>query len=171
MFGVCAFMANINVAKDHSKKRPKCSNIALVGAITALSWLSGGIPTLSKNFSLDWATHAYGQTHSFSIETIWGYAAAVQEIDPIRKDYLRLVNNFYGGNKPPQVCERSDLSAEVGNICSSYKSKSASILRRHGVIGSYNKITSQLKYDRQLERQIQDAMACQQRQISINSCF
>ncbi len=166
-------MTNFPVKINHlGKKTNGLKKVAMVSTITAFAVLSSVIPSLSRNFrSLDFSQSAYGQSSAFSHEIIWRYAAAILDIEPIREKHFAPVKNLYRGNVPAQVCDQSNLSDQVNQICNDYKRESAFILKHYQVIGSFNKITSQLKYDEQLRQQIRQAITCQQKRITMTSCF
>lgn len=144
----------------------------IVSSITAFTWLSSFVPSLSLDvLSISFSNAAYGQSSVFSRELIWRYAAAILDIEPIREKHFEPVRNFYHGNVPPQVCDQDNISNQVDQICSDYKRESASVLQQYQVIGSFNKITSQLKHDKQLREQIRRAITCHQKRIAMTSCF
>ena len=124
-----------------------------------------------ENLVLAQTTNFSNQAQTFSLETIWRYAAALQEINPIREKTNVKIDTILGPNRPPRVCYHSDIPEEVKQSCDLFGSQMVGILNKHQVTDVYNAISIQVQSDESLEKKIKKAGVCQQRGISLANCF
>ena len=113
----------------------------------------------------------YVSQRSFSLNVIWRYAAALQEINPIREKHNRHINNLLGKNRPKRVCYHQPIPNSVQKSCKSFGSKMFQILQKHNIHDIYTPISLQVKKDEGLKRKIQKAGICQQKRIAFKDCF
>lgn len=153
--------------------------LCIVSSLSIFAGLSGIIPSISfKTSAISFDNQAFAQSttliaqaQTFSLETIWRYAKALQEINPIREKHNQQVNQLLKGNRPERVCYQSGIPWEVKQNCDSFGSKMVEILKKHNVLEVYTPISKQVQYDEALERKIQKAGTCQQQGRSLGNCF
>lgn len=171
-----------NRIRQISAKSPKqyfIQRLCIISSLGILTSLSGLVPSVSvKTSEITFENHAEAQTltftaqaKTFSLETIWRYARAVQEINPIREEHNQQVNQLYQGDRPTRTCYQENIPWEVKQHCEIFGSKMIGILKRYQVHDVYTPISRQVQSDDNLKKKIQKAGICQQRRISLEDCF
>jgi hypothetical protein len=125
------------------------------------SWLAGIAPGWSGQ-----VFHASDSSAVFaqSANQIRSYAGAVLDIEPLRKDAYRRVQNMMKGNVPSDVCRHGQLPGDVRSICANFFDESADRIRKNNLsIGEFNDITQKSQSDPKLMNQIQQELIRQQR--------
>lgn len=159
----------------HSVKR-----LFMIGGLSLIGTIASLVPTLSvsatpfsleKQVLLTQGTDLLAQTQTFSLETIWRYAAALQEINPIREAHNEEINQILKLNRPDRVCYQNNIPWEVQQSCDMFGSKMINILRKHEVDDVYTPISVQVQSDDNLKKKIQKAGVCQQRGVTLENCF
>jgi hypothetical protein len=127
----------------------------------ACSWLTGIAPGWSEQaVQVDWSTKAWAQ----SVSQIRGYAGAVLEIEPLRREAYRRVRRMMNGNVPNDVCRQGQLPGDVNGICSDFFDRSANIIRKNNLsIREFNELTQRSQSDGKLMKKIQQELIRQQR--------
>lgn len=115
--------------------------------------------------------NSYIAQQNFTLSSIWRYAAAVQEINPIREKHNREIDMLLGEKRPGKVCYHQPIPRAVQESCKSFGAKMFQILRKHEVHDLYTPMSRQVQSDTNLEKKIQKAGICQQRGVSLNDCF
>jgi hypothetical protein len=99
-----------------------------------------------------------------SANQIRSYAGAVLDIEPLRKDAYRKVQNMMKGNVPSDVCRHGQLPGDVRSICANFFDESADRIRKNNLsIGEFNDITQKSQSDPKLMNQIQQELIRLQR--------
>ena len=149
------------------------SSLSIAGALAHLGSASGQeISTGSEFEDLKIAqVNSFVAQRNFTLGSIWRYAAAVQEINPIREEHNRQINSLLGAERPSKVCYHQPIPTEVKQNCQLFGSKMFQILRKHEVHDIYTPISIQVQSDENLRKKIQKAGICQQRGLSLNDCF
>lgn len=179
VFGVFTYMASVKDRRTLSFKKAKLlftrtSLIISLGLMTALmNKASASAQSIEfENEELKIAqVNNYVSQRSFSLSVIWRYAAALQEINPIREEHNRQINIILGKNRPNKVCYHEPIPNSVQQSCKLFGAKMFQILRKHDVDDIYTPISLQVQSDANLRKKIQKAGVCQQRGISLNKCF
>ncbi len=125
------------------------------------SWFAGIAPGWSGQvFQSSGASAVLAQ----SANQIRSYAGAVLDIEPLRKDAYRKVQNMMKGNVPSDVCRHGQVPGDVRSICSSFFDESADRIRKNNLsIGEFNDITQKSQSDPKLMNQIQQELIRLQR--------
>ena len=150
-----------------------------MSSLSIIAGLSGIIPSLSLNshtIKFDNTAHAQtatdiAQTQTFSLNTIWRYAQALQEINPIREQHKKEITIMFQGDRPERVCYLDNMPWEVQQSCQRFGTKMFDILQKYQMQNIYTPISIQAQSNKNLERKIQKAGTCQQRRISLEDCF
>jgi len=136
------------------------SRLSLIGTISAIGFLSGWVPGLSRNFStLVFNTATYAQ----SAEQVTQYAKAVLQIEPVRQEALAEAKQIMGGSVPANVCRQSSVPNAVESVCQTFLSRSAEIIKSSGLtISGFNQITLRLQKDSGLRGRMRQELIRQQ---------
>jgi hypothetical protein len=125
------------------------------------SWLAGVVPGWSGQVLQSSGSSA---VLAQSASQIRSYAGAVLDIEPLRKDAYRKVQDMMKGNVPSDVCRHGQLPGDVRSICSNFFDESADRIRKNNLsIGEFNDITQKSQSDPKLMNQIQQELIRLQR--------
>ena len=131
--------------------------------ITSITILTGVVPNLTaQQPSQMFASVA--QADEFSDNDLRNYAAALVEIEPIRKSALAQVSQANGGGRLPNlVCSEPDtmsgLSDRAKSLFIDYCNQYASIAASRGMsVDRFNQITQALRSSSRLKKQIRGFM-------------
>jgi hypothetical protein len=128
--------------------------------LATMSVLCGVIPEFSWQ-SCKIVVSSFARTQEFSDDQITKYAKAVLEIESRRQQAYQQIQEIIGQAPPDIICNQIDtfrnLPREAQVVAVDYCINSKKIVEDSGLtVAEFNAITSKLRSDRELERQIQN---------------